>query len=173
MDLQLWEESERVKKSSPCDEEMPEIQSIFFCQGWQRLRLTHGFPLIVWGEAKLWSSFPLSCVIYWQKWWFIMFFLCLNPQRTAWQRWVTSCPFSLKFLAVQKNPVPWFYPLFIYLFIDVVVVFWATALAKYEFHQKLLSLKITFLICLNTLQPKKYNIFCQRALKLNMDVMNL
>lgn len=103
----------------------------------------------------------------------LCFFLCLNPQRTAWQRWVTSCPFSLKFLAVQKNPVSWFYPLFIYLFIDVVVIFWATALAKYEFHQKLLSLKITFLICLNTLQPKIYNIFCQRALKLNMDVMNL
>lgn len=127
---------------------MLEIQSIVFCQGWQRLRLTLGFALIVWGEAKLWSSFPLSCVIYWQKWWCIFFALCLNPQQTAWQRWMTSCPVSLKFLSVLKKysslvlPIMSIYFLFIYLL-------------KYEFNQKLLSLKIT-LICLNTLQPKSF-----------------
>lgn len=49
---------------------MLEAQSIFICQGWQRVRLTLRFPLSSWDEAKLWSSFPLSSMIYGQKRWF-------------------------------------------------------------------------------------------------------
>lgn len=49
---------------------MLEAQSIFICQGWQRVRLTLRFPLSIWDEAKRWSSFPLRSVIYGQKRWF-------------------------------------------------------------------------------------------------------
>lgn len=56
---------------------------------------------------------------------FIYLFLCLNPQRTAWQRWVTYCPFSLKFLAVLKkiNFLGFTYYLFVYLLMLLLLFF--------------------------------------------------
>lgn len=50
-------------------DEMLEAQSIFICQGWQRVKLTLRFPLSSWDAAKLRSSFPLSSMIYWKKRW--------------------------------------------------------------------------------------------------------